>query len=113
MMELSIQFLINTLLSILGGLIWFIINNFKSKIIKIDKEIDIIKKDSQKEFQTIKENYHKKDDIQNIIERFEIKLNSDRELLEQRIESVNANLTATINMKFESLEKINAILSKK
>jgi len=91
-MDISVQFIFNILLSILGALIWFIVTNFKTKLSSLDKEID-----------SIKENFITRKEISAEIKSLQDVMNIHFKSLEKEIKNLENNL----NIRFSLAEKLN------
>ena len=82
-MEVTLQFIINTFLSVCGALIYLVINNFKSRMNTIDSRIDKIEVD----FIPRKEIASEIQALQKIMENNFANLNKDIKRLEDSLNS--------------------------
>lgn len=98
-MEITIQFIINTFLSICGALVYLVINNFKSRINTIDNEIKDIKRE-----------YHKKSESKALLDMIDLRFNNHIEIVQQKFESIEALIQLKNKM---DEERFNAILKQK
>jgi len=80
-MEVTLQFIINTFLSVCGALIYLVINNFKSRMNTIDSRIDKIEVD----FIPRKEIASEIQALQKIMENNFANLNKDIKRLEDSL----------------------------
>ncbi len=98
-MEITIQFIINTFLSVCGALVYLIINNFKSRINTIDNRIDKIEVD----FIPRKEIASEIQALQTIMENNFANLNKDIKRLEDSLNSrINLSEKLFINKQNKS-----------
>ena len=98
-MEITIQFIINTFLSVCGALVYLVINNFKSRINAIDSRIDKIEVD----FIPRKEIASEIQALQKIMENNFANLNKDIKRLEDSLNSrINLSEKLFINKQNKS-----------
>ena len=98
-MEITIQFIINTFLSVCGALVYLVINNFKSRINTIDNRIDKIEVD----FIPRKEIASEIQALQKIMENNFANLNKDIKRLEDSLNSrINLSEKLFINKQNKS-----------
>jgi len=98
-MEITLQFIINTFLSVCGALIYLVINNFKSRMNTIDSRIDKIEVD----FIPRKEIASEIQALQKIMENNFANLNKDIKRLEDSLNSrINLSEKLFINKQNKS-----------
>lgn len=98
-MEITIQFIINTFLSVCGALVYLVINNFKSRINIIHNRIDKIEVD----FIPRKEIASEIQALQKIMENNFANLNKDIKRLEDSLNSrINLSEKLFINKQNKS-----------
>jgi len=98
-MEVTLQFIINTFLSVCGALIYLVINNFKSRMNTIDSRIDKIEVD----FIPRKEIASEIQALQKIMENNFANLNKDIKRLEDSLNTrIRLNEKLFIDMQNKS-----------
>ena len=101
-MEITLQFIINTFLSVCGALVYLVINNFKSRMNTIDSRIDKIEVD----FIPRKEIASEIQALQKIMENNFANLNKDIKRLEDSLNS-RINLSEKLVKDYVFINKQN------
>jgi len=97
-MEVTLQFIINTFLSVCGALIYLVINNFKSRIHTIDKRIDKIEVDVDNRIYKIEVDFIPRKEIASEIQALQKIMENNFANLNKDVKRLEDSLNSRINL---------------